>query len=228
MTAPFDIITFDCYGTLIDWRSGIFAAFADAAAGQGAVLDRAHTLALYARFEQEVELEPYRCYRDVLSQAALRVAKASGWDLPPEHGDFLARSLPLWTPFPDTNPALERLRAAGYRLGILSNIDDDLLDGTRRHFTVDFELVITAQQVKSYKPALPHFLVARERVGTGRWLHAAQSNFHDIVPTNALGIPNAWINRRHQEPLPGGAAAREFESMELFAAAMAPERAPPA
>ena len=77
---------------------------------------------------------------------------------------------------------------AGYRLGILSNVDDDLLAATRRHFTVDFDLVITAQQVRSYKPGHAHFVAARSAIGGAPWLHAAESNFHDIVPTNALGI----------------------------------------
>ena len=95
------------------------------------------------------------------------------------------RSLPRWKPFADTNRALERLRAAGYRLGILSNVDDDLLAETRRHFTVDFDLIITAQQVGSYKPAPGHFVAARKRIGSARWLHAAQSNFHDVAPTHA-------------------------------------------
>src|SRR5205085_128228 len=114
----------------------------------------------------------------------------------------------------DTNRALERLKAAGIRLGILSNVDDDLLERTRVHFTVAFELIVTAQQVGSYKPAPNHFRAARERIGEGvRWLHAAQSNFHDIVPTNALGIPNAWINRKHGVAAPGGTPMYEYSNL---------------
>ncbi len=111
---------------------------------------------------------------------------------------FLAESLPLWIPFPDTNAALERLFRAGYQLGILSNVDDDLLAGTRKHFTVPFDLIVTAQQVGSYKPADGHFTTARERVGGRRWLHAAQSHFHDVTPARA------WACR-----WPGSIAARE-------------------
>jgi 2-haloalkanoic acid dehalogenase type II len=111
---------------------------------------------------------------------------------------FLTESLPAWRPFEDTNPALERLRAAGLRLGILSNVDDDLLAGTRRHFTVPFELIVTAAQVRSYKPAPGHFLAARERLGNARWLHAAQSWFHDVEPAAALGISVAWVNRKRE------------------------------
>jgi 2-haloalkanoic acid dehalogenase type II len=170
---PYDIVTFDCYGTLIDWLSGIRTAFASTA------IER------YGATEAEVE-RTYRPYREVLAETARRIVG---------DGSFLAESLPAWPPFPDTNPALERMRAAGIRLGILSNIDDDLLAATRRHFTVGFDLIVTAQQVRSYKPGHAHFLAARERIGNARWLHAAQSNYHDIAPCNALGIDNAWINR---------------------------------
>jgi 2-haloalkanoic acid dehalogenase type II len=218
MPRPYDIITFDCYGTLIDWESGIAAAFARAAAADGIRLDADEVLRTYARVEPVVEQTRYRPYREVLTETAARTAHALGWPLANERAGFLAASLPEWQPFADTNTALERLRNAGYRLGILSNVDDDLLAATRRHFTVAFDVVITAQQVRSYKPSLPHFLTARERIGTARWLHAAQSNLHDILPTNSLGIPNAWINRKREQPLIGGTPGREFADMASFAA----------
>jgi 2-haloalkanoic acid dehalogenase type II len=215
VTRPFDVITFDCYGTLIDWEAGIADAFLRAAAEDGARVDRAEALSAYAEIEPVVEHERYRSYREVLTETAARIGQRLGWTI--SNPAFLADSLPHWQPFPDTNAALERLTAAGYRLGILSNVDDDLLAGTRRHFTVDFPLVITAQQVRSYKPAPGHFLAARERIGDARWLHAAQSNFHDIVPTNAMGIPNAWINRKHEQPLPGGTPGRNLADMAALA-----------
>ena len=218
---PFDFITFDCYGTLIDWESGIFEAFRDSASENGVDLDRRALLQAYARVEPVVEQERYRSYRDVLAQTAVQVAHMLGWRLPEEAAGFLAASLPRWKPFPDTNPALERLAAAGCRLGILSNVDDDLLAGTRKHFTVDFDLIITAQQARSYKPRPAHFLTARERIGNARWLHAAQSNYHDIVPTNELGVPNAWINRRGEKALPGGRPTYEFANLTQLADEMA-------
>jgi 2-haloalkanoic acid dehalogenase type II len=211
MERPFDIITFDCYGTLIDWESGIANAFLSAAQENGISLRRDDILRAYEHHEPIVEHEQYRAYRDVLALTALRVAESLGWPL--ENGAFLPESLPRWTPFADTNHALERLRAAGYRLGILSNVDDDLLAETRRHFTVDFDLIITAQQVGSYKPAAGHFVAAKERIGSARWLHAAQSNFHDIVPVNAMGIPTAWVNRRNDTPLPGGIPTHDVRDM---------------
>jgi 2-haloacid dehalogenase len=206
---PFEFITFDCYGTLIDWESGIANAFRDA----GASASRDEILRAYANAERAIEGATYRTYRDVLTESAKRVAETIGWSLDSARATFLADSLPSWTPFPDTNPSLARLRTAGAHLGILSNTDDDLIAATRKHFTVDFDLVITAQQLRSYKPGHAHFLAARERIGSTTWLHAAESNFHDIVPANALGIPNAWINRKGESQLPGGAPTYEFEDL---------------
>jgi 2-haloalkanoic acid dehalogenase type II len=216
----FDVITFDCYGTLIDWRSGIRDAFASAASEHGIDIDAGALLDAYNRFEPEVEHERYRTYRDVLTETAARAASSLGWSLDYDHAGFLAGSLPSWPPFADTNAALEQLVAAGHQLAILSNVDDDLIAATRKHFTVDFAFVITAQQMQSYKPGLAHFLAARDRAGDARWLHAAQSNSHDIVPTNALGVPNAWINRLGERALHDGAPTFEFPDMASFAEAM--------
>ena len=195
---PYDVVTFDCYGTLIDWDGGIRAAFAEILAETGAGLDPRHVLEVYEEIEAQVEAERYRRYREVLTETTRRIARRLGWALPETRAAFLAESLPRWIPFPDTNAALERLFKAGYRLGILSNVDDDLLSATRRHFTVDFDLIVTAQQVRSYKPGHAHFLKAKDKIGGKRWLHAAQSNFHDIAPATALGIDNAWVNRGHE------------------------------
>lgn len=222
MARPYDIITFDCYGTLIDWEQGLFAAFQTAAAQDGVTLHKDELLATYAQFEIEVESESYRNYRDVLSETAIRVASYLGWPLSAPQASFLASSLPTWEPFQDTNAALERLSSAGYWLGILSNVDDDLLALTRRHFTVDFEVLVTAQRVRSYKPAFSHFQAARDRIGTRRWLHAAQSNFHDVVPALSMRIPVAWINRHRRQILPGGEPTRELYSLAELADWLAP------
>ena len=194
----YDVVTFDCYGTLIDWESGIAGWFAEAARADGISLAREEILASYAEIEPAVEAEAYRSYRDVLTETALRIAGRLDWPLTRDKARGLAASLPAWRPFPDTNPALERLATAGYRLGILSNVDDDLFAGTRLHLAAPFELLVTAQQVRSYKPAPGHFEEARRRIGNGRWLHAAQSLFHDVVPCRALGIPVAWVNRMRE------------------------------
>ena len=214
---PYEIVTFDCYGTLIDWEAGIREAFRSAAGGAMSGVD---VIPSYARAEAEVEREAWRPYREVLAAAAARTAAELQLPQPPSGGDFLAQSLPAWLPFPDTNAALERMKRAGLTLGILSNVDDDLLAQTMRHFTVEIDLVITAEQVRSYKPVHAHFLAARDRIGSRPWLHAAQSNFHDIVPANALGIPTAWINRKSMRPLPGGQPVMEFATLEELANAV--------
>jgi 2-haloacid dehalogenase/putative hydrolase of the HAD superfamily len=214
----FDVITFDCYGTLIDWESGIADAFARAAEREGIRLNRDEVLHAYAAVEPVVEQQRYRRYRDVLTESAARVAHMLGWPIEYSRANFLAESLPSWKPFADTNDALEKLTGAGIQLAVLSNTDDDLIAATCKHFTVDFDFIITAQQVGSYKPAPPHFAAARKRIGSMRWLHAAQSNFHDIVPTNLFDIPSAWINRKSQTALPGGTPGREFADMAGLAA----------
>lgn len=198
------VVTFDCYGTLIDWEGGIARAFEAAAARAGVRLSRAEVLARYAEIEPRVQAEAYRPYREVLAETARRVAAALGWSITLEEAAFLPASLPDWRPFPDTNPALERL-AAWARLGILSNVDDDLLAGTLRHFPVAFPLLVTAQQVGSYKPAPGHFLEARRRIGGETpWAHVAQSYFHDVVPARRLGLPVVWVNRKDEAVPPGG------------------------
>lgn len=199
----FDIITFDCYGTLIDWENGIVTAFQSEASHDGVELAADDIVAAYGIEEPLVESGPYRSYADVLGETARRVGARLGWNIEPERAGFLAASLPDWTPFPDTNAALERLESE-YELGILSNVDDDLLAATRRHFPVSFDLIVTAQQVKSYKPGAAHFTEALARTAGRRLMHAAQSYFHDVVPTTRLGIPFVWVNRHGSPVEPGG------------------------
>jgi 2-haloacid dehalogenase/putative hydrolase of the HAD superfamily len=197
---PYDVVTFDCYGTLIDWEAGITRAFTAAAARDGVRIDPAAVLHAYLAIERVVEHESFRAYREVLRESARRVGARFGWTLGATGAEFLSNSVGDWPPFPDANPALERLVAAGYRLGILSNVDDDLLAATRQRLTVPFEVVVTAQQVRSYKPAPAHWEEARRRIGAAGWLHAAQSYYHDVAAARALGVPVAWVNR-HREPV---------------------------
>ena len=206
----FEVITFDCYGTLIDWEKGIETAFGNEAIRTNTTFNGPLVVELYHEVEPELEAGPFRPYREVLGDAARLVAERMNWSISDERAAFLARSLPDWPAFPDTAAALERLAAVGYRLGILSNVDDDLLAETRRSLpdVFDPDLIVTAQQVGSYKPAPGHFEAARERVAGRPWLHAAASLFHDIGPANGDGIATAWVNRgRHRrrpdDPSPG-------------------------
>ena len=201
----YEFLTFDCYGTLVDWRNGILAAFADAADPAVAPPDPDRVLALHARHEAEVQAGPYRPYREVLTETARRMAADLALEGAFTSYGFLAESLPRWPVFPEVEAVLSGLRRRGARLGILSNIDDDLLAATLREIGVEFDLVVTAEQVRSYKPAPGHFERARARIGERPWLHVAQSRFHDIAIAGRLGIPAAWINRLGE---PAGAGLR--------------------
>jgi 2-haloalkanoic acid dehalogenase type II len=199
----FDLITFDCYGTLIDWEGGIVAAFQSEAARHGVELEADRIIEAYMAAEPAVESDSYMPYREVLARTAKKVFDRLSPRLAPKDADFLSASLPDWKPFADTNRALERL-SRRFSLGILSNVDDDLLRATLRHFTVAFDLMITAEQAQSYKPAHAHFFEARRRMGEKRWLHAAQSYFHDVAPASELHIPVAWVNRKGERASYGG------------------------
>jgi 2-haloalkanoic acid dehalogenase type II len=192
-----DTLTFDCYGTLIDWESGLMEALAELLGGlpegrETEVIDA------YIGAEAAVEAETYKPYRDVMAQAAEEVAGMFNVQLPRGASGKLAESLPNWRPFPDSNAALKRLKGR-CRLGVLSNVDRDLFRATARHFEIEFDFVITAEDVHAYKPSHLHFhhLVNAHNGGEGT-VHVAQSLFHDGVPTRQLGIPFVWINRRGQ------------------------------
>lgn len=190
------VLTFDCYGTLVDWESGIWNAFREAAAADGVRLERERVVEAYHAIEPMVESGEYRPYRDVLKETARRVAAECGWSIDAARASFLPKSLRDWPVFPDTNPALERL-AGSYRLGILSNVDEDLLEATEESLAVEIDFRVTADRVESYKPDLAHFEAARPFVGDqGAWLHVAQSLFHDVAPARCLGIPVVWVNRK--------------------------------
>ncbi len=192
----FTHLTFDCYGTLIDWESGILGALAPVLERHGVPVGEARLLRLYARHEAEQESGPYRRYRDVLRGVAEGIARELGFEPTAADLDALSDSVGRWPPFPDSAAALARLQTR-YRLVILSNVDDAMFADSARLLGVDFDGVITAQQVGSYKPALKNFRVALERLGVARErvLHVAQSLFHDHVPAKALGLSTVWVRR---------------------------------
>ena len=197
-----ELITFDCYGTLVDWEGGIEAAIRSEFTRAGD-LSREELLTAFHEIQDELKTSEYRSYRELLAQVGEGVASRWGWPLLPERREFIAESIARWTPFEDTSAALLRLREAGHRLGILSNIDNDLLAATRSHFPVEFDLLVTAEDLCSYKPSTPHFDTALDEVGgdPSRMLHVAQSLFHDVRTAAALGIPVVWVNRKG-EPAP--------------------------
>ena len=221
MPKNYDVITFDCYGTLIDWNRGIATAFGAAAQAADVEVEPERVLGIYHEVEPQIQSAAFRPYRAVLAETAQRVAEYVGWEMDDAAAQAFAASLPSWPAFADTDAALNQLVAAGYTLGILSNVDDDLLEGTLRQFTAPIELIVTAQQVGSYKPAHGHFLEARRRIGERRWLHAAQSLFHDVRPCNELGIPAVWVNRLGESIPPGGPTPLEtVPSMAALAEAI--------
>ena len=214
--SQFEVITFDCYGTLIDWETGIRDAFQDALEKTGSPGDLADKAArFYAEEEPRIESENSGAsYRQILSKTVLAVSRRIGWALKESDSGFLADNLPSWKPFKDTNPALERL-AKKHVLGILSNVDNDLLAGTLKQVQARFDILVTAENVGSYKPSPGHFLEARRLVGKRTWLHVAGSKFHDVGPAVKLGIKGAWINRMDTPSLARDSPRRFWEFRDL-------------
>lgn len=200
----FTHLTFDCYGTIIDWETGILSAVNPVLERHGVSIEEAEILQLYARLEAEQEAGAYKPYKQVL----MGVMDGMGHELgfTPSEADLLAlpESVGVWPPFADSVEALQRLQM-GFELVILSNIDDDLFAATEAGLGVDFDEVITAQQVESYKPSLLNFQVALERlqVPQEQVLHVAQSLFHDHAPAKQLGFTTVWVNRPSRCPSVG-------------------------
>jgi 2-haloacid dehalogenase len=207
----FSVITFDCYGTLMDWETGILGAIRPILLSHGAHLEDAEILRLYGEIEAEEEARGYREYKDILRGVVRGFGRSLG--LSPSAGEeqFLLESLANWQPFPDTLRAL-RLLKRKFKLGVISNIDDDLFAATARKLGVEFDYVITAQQARAYKPSLEIFRLAQERIAMSvdRWLHAAQSLYHDVAPAKLLGIATIWVNR--PSPRPNAGAAKPAEA----------------
>jgi len=196
-------VTFDVYGTLIDWESGAYDAFVKEADRDGFTIERDQLIALFHEIQNEIQSGSYELYAEVLRRTAVRIAKELGWPLEPSRSGFLPDSVPRWAPFKETNAQLDRF-AKKHSIGLISNIDDKLLGLTRRHFRSDFDLVVTAQQVRSYKPDPAHFTEAERRIGGKKgWVHVAQSYYHDVEPCLKKRIPVVWVNRHKRKLEPG-------------------------
>ena len=189
-------LTFDCYGTLIDWESGILGAVQPLLRSHGVEASPEKILRLYVTHEAELESQGWRPYREILQEVSAKIGADLGVKLSEAENSLLPGSIKGWLPFSDTLPALRRLEKR-FRLVILSNIDDDLFAETRKSLDVDFDQIITAEHVRNYKPDQAHFREALRRlnVAPARILHVAQSLYHDHVPAKRLGLSTAWVNR---------------------------------
>jgi 2-haloacid dehalogenase len=197
----FEALTFDCYGTLIDWEAGILAGLRPALSASGVNPSDDELLEVFSRAEAAAEAGPYRRYRDILAGCHREVCGHFGAEPRDEAAAAFGASVGSWPAFPDSTDALRQLRSR-YRLGAITNCDDDLFAASNRRLGVDFEWVVTAQAVGSYKPDHRNFEAAFATVGLSREriLHVAQSLFHDHVPARALGLSTVWIDRRHDRP----------------------------
>jgi len=203
----FKVLTFDCYGTMIDWESGIFSALRPILNAHGKMLSDSALLALYAELELAAEQGEYLRYRDVLQSVVRGFGERLGFSPTDAEVRSLPESIATWQPFPDTVEALRKLTKR-YQLAVMSNIDDDLFAATASKLEVPFSNVITAQQAGCYKPCMNIFTLAEKRIGVSRdqWLHVGQSIYHDVIPAQSLGLATVWVNRR--SPRPGAGAAK--------------------
>jgi 2-haloacid dehalogenase len=204
----FEIITFDCYGTLIDWETGILTALRHILSAHGKKIDDAKLLHLYGDFEQLSEQDPFHPYREVLQSVVRRFGAELGFTPAPDETRSLPDSLARWKPWPDTIAALRQLKTK-FRLAVVSNVDDDLFAATRPQLGVDFDEVITAQQAQAYKPSLKIFELALNRIHAPahRVLHVGQSIYHDVIPAQSLGLATVWVNRPSARPGVGAVKA---------------------
>ena len=193
-------LTFDCYGTLVDWRSGIEKALVRIV-GPGAPRG-AELASVYGRLEKQEET-PYKRYRDVLKNTARALGRTVGVEVTESQAAEFAESLPGWPVFPDTTRSLRRFGEMGLKRFILSNVDDDLLSQTIANGRLEVDGFVTAQETRSYKPSHGHWERFMAKTGASRveFLHVGQSVYHDMIPAQEIGIASAWVNR-YAEPLP--------------------------
>jgi len=198
-------ITFDCFGTLVDWHTG-FANILRPLAGERV----GELVAAYHRFERPLEeARPHRLYAEVLCEGVARAAREIGLNVNVATLDALPENWATQPIFPDVEPALAELRAAGWKLAVLTNCDRALFAQTERGFRQPFDLVVTAEEVKDYKPSLAHFRHFWRVSGVERrdWVHAACSFYHDIGPARAMDIARIWVDRDRTGEDPAAASA---------------------
>jgi 2-haloacid dehalogenase/putative hydrolase of the HAD superfamily len=205
MALPSNIqwVTFDVYGTLIDWEKGVAEAFQKEAARDGFTLNIDEVIGHFHEISRDIEGGSYELYAEVLRRTALEIAKRIEWPLEPSRSGFLPDSVQRWQAFKETNTQLKKFEKK-FDIGLISNVDDKLLGQTRRHIPFDYDLVVTAQQVRSYKPDPAHFKEAARRIGGKKgWVHVAASLYHDVEPCIKDKIPVIWVNRKKEVLEPG-------------------------
>lgn len=202
-TSTIKAISFDCYGTLIDWEAGLAAALEPIFRVHRVAYDRGAALAAFARHEREVEAGKYQSYGAVLGEVMKRIASEFDLQLGPGESTALAASVGLWPAFAETPKCLKALQRH-YKLAIVSNVDDDLFAETAPRLGAQVSVVVTAQQVKSYKPGEAHFkeLLSRLAMTPRDVLHVAESRFHDVAPASAMGFRTVWVNRHAKDGAP--------------------------
>lgn len=193
----FEVLTFDCYGTLIDWESGILSTLKPLFLKKGTIISDKAILEEYAKFESEIESLEYQSYKVILREIIKCFGQKFNFLIQNEETDCLVKSLNKWPPFYDTINALKILKKR-FKLAILSNIDEDLIIESVNKLEISFDWIITAEQAKSYKPSLNNFQFALKKIGIPKEkiLHVAQSIYHDIIPAKKIGLKTVWINRR--------------------------------
>lgn len=195
--AAIDAITFDCYGTLIDWEAGIVSSVAPVLASHGSTWSRSDILRAYSEIEHREETGSYLPYREVLRRVMQGIGERAGIALSTRECETLVRSFADWPVYPDTPPALQALKTR-FRIGVLSNVDRDLFALTAPKLGVALDVLVTAEDVRSYKPARGHFMQGLARLGIppSRVLHAAESPYHDLGVAREMGMRTAWVRRR--------------------------------
>src|SRR5215212_2003535 len=197
----YEVLSFDCYGTLVDWESGIISGLRPVLRSHGVEATVDEILDLHARTEHRLQATSkkgaYRKYRDVLGEEVREAGRRWGFDPSPSEVEALPDSVRYWLPFPDTVNALRALKDT-YKLAIISNIDDGLFALTARYLELEFDYIVTAEQAGTYKPSPNNFELALERIGAEpeKVLHVAESLFHDHAPAKGMGLDTAWIHRR--------------------------------
>ena len=195
--SKFEVLTFDCYGTLIDWESGILSAIIPVLSDFDVSVGNEEILEDYAEFESNSEEGEFIKYREILKEVAQKFADKYNIQIPLNKEYILADSMKQWRPFPDSVKALNRLKEL-FKIGILSNVDNDLFAYSSYHLGIDFDFLFTAEEIGSYKPSIKNFeyLINNIGIDKDKILHVAQSLYHDIAPAKSIGLSTVWVNRR--------------------------------